>query len=241
MGYAVVERDILITNPQQKIIYIPIISLQMLITNNKYPFFDLSEIVPDNDIPFKPYQSLKPVKAGNYIPDLKFLNDYSRWQSFFNGAQTHGPISLRQLLNKPLVIAFYSRHWGQQGFELLKKLNNIQQEIKANGGNLLIISDERNDELGKKAWENSLTLNFYHDEEKNIAQIFRIYSDNDPVWNRFSGIDVNVPLLATYIIDNNKQVIYNHIDQDFLGTFSGEEIISSVYESSLIANSRRSA
>jgi peroxiredoxin len=106
---------------------------------------------------------------------------------------------------------------------------------------LLIISDERNDELEKKAWENSLTLNFYHDEEKNIAQIFRVYSDNDPVWNRFSGIDVNVPLLATYIIDNNKQVIYNHIDQDFSGTFSGGEIISSVYESSLIANSRRSA
>jgi peroxiredoxin len=213
----------------------------MLTTDNKYPFFDLSEIVADNDIPFKPYQALKPIKAGNYIPDLKFLNDYSRWQSFFNGAQTHGPVALRQFLKKPLVIAFYSRHWGQFGLDKLKQLNNIQQEIKANGGNLLIISDERTDELAKKAWENSYTLNFYHDEEKTIAQTFRVYSDADPVWNRFSGIDVNAPLLATYIVDDNKQVIYNHIDYDFLGTFNGEDIISSVYESSLIANSRKSA
>ncbi|GAA3986820.1 peroxiredoxin family protein [Mucilaginibacter dorajii] len=213
----------------------------MLTTDNKYPFFDLSEIVADNDIPFKPYQALKPIKAGNYIPDLKFLNDYTRWQSFFNGAQTHGPVALRQFLKKPLVIAFYSRHWGQFGLDQLKHLNNIQQEIKANGGNLLIISDERTDELAKKAWENSYTLNFYHDEEKTIAQTFRVYSDSDPVWNRFSGIDVNVPLLATYIIDDNKQVIYNHIDYDFLETFNGEDIISSVYESSLIANSRKSA
>jgi peroxiredoxin len=213
----------------------------MSTTLNKYPSFDLSEIVADNDIAFKPYRALKPVKAGNYIPDLKFLNDYTRWQSFFNGAQTHGPISLRQLLKKPLVIAFYSHHWKEQGFELLQQLNNIQQEIRANGGSLLVISDERTDELSKQAWANSFTLNFYHDEEKNIAQQFRIYSDNDPVWNRFSGIDVNAPLLATYIIDANKQVIYNHIDYDFLGTFDGEQVISSVYESSLIANSRKSA
>ncbi|MDN3583182.1 redoxin domain-containing protein [Mucilaginibacter flavus] len=239
MDYAVVEAGVLViapkNNPHTITKYI------MLTTNNKYPFFDLSEIVADNDIPFKPYKALKPIKAGNYIPDLKFLNDYTRWQSFFNGAQTHGPVSLRQFLNKPLVIAFYSRHWGQHGLDQLKQLNNIQQEIKANGGNLLIISDERTDELAKKAWENSYTLNFYHDEEKNIAQTFRVYSDHDPVWNRFSGIDVNAPLLATYIIDANKQVIYNHIDYDFLGTFDAEDVISSVYESSLITNSRKSA
>lgn len=210
-------------------------------TANKYPSFDLSEIVPDHDIPFKPYRALQPVKTGNYIPDLKFLNDYSRWQSFFNGAQTHGPIALRALLRKPLVIAFYSRHWKGHGFELLKQLNNIQQEIRANGGSLLVISDERTDELAKQAWENSFTLSFYHDEEKNLAQTFRIYSDNNPVWNRFSGIDTNAPLLATYIIDANKQVIYNHIDLDFLGTFNGEDVISAVYESSLITNSRKSA
>jgi len=213
----------------------------MLSSNHKYPFFDLSEIVPDRDIPFRPFRAFNPVKAGNYIPALKFSNDYSRWQSFFNGAQTHGPVLLRQLLNKPLVIAFYSRYWGQHGLELLTRLNAIQQEIKASGGNLLIISDARTEELEKIAWDNSLTLNFYHDEEKALAQLFRVYSEDYPTWNRFSGVDENVPLLATYIVDTNRQVIYSHIDWDFLGTFSEDDVISSVYESSLMAGNRRSA
>lgn len=214
----------------------------MLVTNhNKYPFFDLSEIVVENDIPFKPYQALKPVKAGNYVPGFKLHHSYSHWQQFFNGAETHGPISLRHLLNKPLVVAFYSQHWREQGNTLLKQLNNLQHEIKASGGNLLIVSDERTDELEAKAWENSFTLNFYHDEDKELARAFRIFSDDAPIWDRFSGIDVNVPLLATYIIDPSKQVLYSHIDLDFLGTFSGEDIVSTVYESALIANSRKSA
>src|SRR5947208_72098 len=115
----------------------------MQLSNNKYPFFDLIEIVPENEFTYKTYQPLQPVKAGNYIPDLKLYNDYGRWQQFYNGAETHGPLLLRQLFSKPLVIAFYSAHWGQHGLDLLKQLNEIQYEIKASGGNLLIIADER--------------------------------------------------------------------------------------------------
>ena len=213
----------------------------MLNTNNKYPFFDLLEVVADADLPFKPFKKLQPVKAGNYIPDLKLSVDYSRWQQFYNGQETHGPVSLRNLQSKPLVIAFYSQHWRNHGLDLLKQLNSIQQEIKASGGNLLVITDERTDELEKLAWAQSLTLNFYHDPEKNVAQAFRVFSDNDPAWNRFSGIDENAPLLATYIVDASRQVVYHHIDWDFLGAFSSADIISAVYESSLIGNNRKSA
>ncbi|WEA02440.1 redoxin domain-containing protein [Mucilaginibacter sp. SJ] len=209
--------------------------------NNKYPFFDLLEVVAEPDLKFRKLKSLHPVKAGNLVPEFKLSNDYSRWQQFYNGAETHGPISQRNLLNKPLVISFYSRHWGQQGLAQLKQLNNLQHEVKASGGNLLIISDEHTEDLEKWAWEQSLTLNFYHDAGKEIAQQFRVYSDDYPVWDRFSGIDENAPLLATYIIEPSKQVIYSHIDWDFLGTFSAEDIISTVYESALISNSRRSA
>lgn len=239
MGYAVVADEL--TSIQQKIIHTPFYTVKMLNTNNKYPFFDLLEVVADADLAFKPYTPLKPVKAGNYIPDLKLSVDYSRWQQFFNGSETHGPVSLRNLQNKPLVIAFYSQHWRDHGLDLLKQLNNIQQEIKASGGNLLVITDERTDQLEKKAWEHSLTLNFYHDKEKSVAQTFRVFSDNDPIWNRFSGIDENAPLLATYVMDASRKVVYSHIDWDFLGTFSGGDIISSVYESSLIGNNRKSA
>lgn len=212
----------------------------MLATTKKYPFFDLSEIIPDNDLSFKNYRALKPVKAGNFIPAFSLNIEYGRWQRFYNGAETHGPIMLKQLLTKPLVISFYSRHWLHIGINQLNQLNAIQNEIKANGGNLLIINAGKDEELTKIAWENSLSLNFYYDVDNELAESFRIYSENDPTWNRFSGIDTNVPLLATYVINPLKQIIYDHIDPDFSGIISSKDILSAVYESAL-TNNRKSA
>ena len=213
----------------------------MLATIDKYPFFELSEIIPELNFEFKPYKALNPVKAGNYIPDFTLNAVYEHWQQFYNGAETHGPVLLRHLLNKPLVISFYSHHWKEAGLNQLKQLNNLQHEIRANGGNLLIVNDEKDNGLQRIAWENSLSLSFYYDKNNGIAKKFRIYSEDNPAWNRFSGIDANVPLLATYIIDRSNQVVYDHVDPNFIDSFPAREIISAVYESALINNSRKSA
>ncbi|MDB5004292.1 MAG: hypothetical protein JWQ34_2517 [Mucilaginibacter sp.] len=214
----------------------------MLTTINKYPFFDLSEIIPDNDITYKSYKALKPVKTGNLIPDINLVTDYKRWKNFYNGAPTHGPISLKHLYGKPLTIAFYSKHWGEYGVEQLKQLNTIQSEIKANGGNLLVLTNEAgNDQLAKLTWEHSLSLNFYHDINNEIASKFRVYSENDPTWNRFSGIDVNIPLLAIYVIDTDRHIVYDHINRDLSNTFIADDIIAAVYNAALTTNHKKSA
>jgi peroxiredoxin len=214
----------------------------MLTTINKYPFFDLSEIIPDNDITYKSYKALKPVKTGNLIPDINLVTDYKRWKNFYNGAPTHGPISLKHLYGKPLTIAFYSKHWGEYGVEQLKQLNTIQSEIKANGGNLLVLTNETgDDQLAKLTWEHSLSLNFYHDINNEIASKFRVYSENDPTWNRFSGIDVNIPLLAIYVIDTDRHIVYDHINRDLSNTFIADDIIAAVYNAALTTNHKKSA
>lgn len=199
----------------------------------KYPYFDMSELSLNPDFVLKSYQSLKPIKAGNILPDFSLQKENAKWQQFFNGAEIHGPVLLRQLLNKPLVIGFYSNHWQSYGLDLLKQLNTIQHEIKANGGNLLIISTEKEKKLEKLAWENSLSLSFYFDKDKEIAEKFRIYSEFDPIWNKFSGIDTNVPLLATYVISPSGQIEYDHIDLDFSKAFPAKEIISAVQRAGL--------
>ncbi|MDR3693816.1 redoxin domain-containing protein [Mucilaginibacter sp.] len=213
----------------------------MLTSANKYPFFELLEIIPEIDLVYKCYQPLKPLKAGNFIPDLSFKREQLRWQRFHGGTETFGPVLSIQLLNKPLVISFYSKHWGENGLEQLIRLNFIQNEIKANGGNLLIINADNDEDLAKTAWENDLSLNFYFDENHEIAELFGVYSENYPVWDRFSGIDVNVPLLATYVIDQFKQVVFADIDMDLTGSFSANGIIAAVYESALLRSSKKSA
>jgi peroxiredoxin len=199
-----------------------------VINKTKYPYFDRSEIEPDREFSFKTYQSLRPIKSGEAVPDFILEKDNFRWQQFFNGVETHGPVLLRQLLNKPLVIAFYSGHWQAHGLNLLKQLHTIQHEIKANNANLLIISAEKERKLEKIAWDNSLSLSFYFDTNKEIAEKFGVYSENEPVWNRFSGVDTNVPLLATYVISQYGKILYDHIDWDFSENFPSNEIISAV-------------
>src|SRR5437660_1636087 len=92
----------------------------------QYPYFDMSEIIREPDLTFKPFQALRPIKAGNILPDFSLQKENTKWQQFFNGAEVHGPVLLHQLLNKPLVIGFYSHHWQQYGLDLLKQLNTIQ-------------------------------------------------------------------------------------------------------------------
>ncbi|MES2276647.1 MAG: redoxin domain-containing protein [Bacteroidota bacterium] len=215
--------------------------LATTIPHTKYPFFDLSEIVTEPDLSFRPYKPLKPVRTGNYLPGFTLQAAYARWQHFFNGAETHGAILLRQLLSKPLVISFYAPQWQQHGLDQLRQLNAIQAEIKAAGGNLLIITAEKEAALEKLAWENSLSLNFYFDAQHQIAQSLRIYAESDPVWNRFSGIDINVPLLATYVLDANKQVVYDQVSLNLGEAISTREIISAVYGASLSGNLKKSA
>jgi len=210
----------------------------MLTTTNRYPFFDLSEVILDTDLPIRDYKPVKPLKAGSFVHDFSLEPEYSKWKRFYNGAETHGPVMLKQFLNKPLVISFYSKHWQQAGLQLLNQLNALQNEVKANGGNLLVINAEIENDLSKIAWENSLSLNFYFDDKNEIAELFHVYSDSDPLWNRYSGIDVNAPLLATYVMNAAKQIVYSYTDANLSGAFPSHHIISAVYNSALGDNKK---
>ncbi len=205
----------------------------MLTTAAKYPFFDMLEIIPETTLSYHAFQPLKPAKTGDDIPGFALSSNYERWQRFYNGGETNSPILLRELLSKPLVIAFYSKHWRNIGLKRLKQLNAAQHEIKANGGNLLIISSEKDQELANAAWNDSLSLDFYFDHNNEIAKKFNVYSDNDPAWNKFSGIDVNAPLPATYVVNTSKRIVYDHIYLDFSGSFAAADVISAVYNSAL--------
>lgn len=195
---------------------------------NRYPHFDMSEIIRELEFGFRNYQVLNPLKTGDAVPDFIFEKDNFRWQQFVNGVETHEPVYLLQLLNKPLVISFYSGHWQSHSLDLLRELDSLQQCIKAKNGNLLIVSAEKERKLEKTVWDNGFSLSFYFDTEKTVAQKFGVYSENDPVWNRFSGVDTNVPLLATYVISPLGEILFHHIDWDFSGGFPTEKLISSL-------------
>ena len=203
----------------------------------KYPSFDLLEATIDRDLSYKNYQSLKPVKAGYAISRIGFDFAYSRWQSFLNGVPDDTFVATKQLYGQPLVISFYSKYWNGKGAEYLKQLSNLHKEIKANGGSLIIISAEAfSEELALLAFRSNLSLTFYFDQSNAIAEQLGVYSEKDPIWNWFAGIDQNVPLLSSFVIATENVVVFDHNHRDYDESLPNCEIIKAVSDSAYISN-----
>src|SRR4051812_26420783 len=94
---------------------------------NNFPSFDLSEAITDRDLSYKNYQSLKPVKTGEFTSGIVFDFAYSRWLSFSNGAVNDAFIATKQLYGKPLVISFYSEHWHAKAVAHLEQLSALSE------------------------------------------------------------------------------------------------------------------
>lgn len=200
-----------------------------------YPEFDLLEATIDRDLSYNNYQSLKPAKTGTAILNINFDFSYERWVSFSNGLVNDAFVATKQLTGKPLVLSFYSTHWNGKGVEYLKQLSSINKQLKASGGNLVVVSaGEFNEELVNLAFENNLSVTFYFDPANAIADQFGVYSDNDPIWNWFSGIDNNVPLLSTFVVGADKTIIFDHNYRDYAETLPAAEIVNAVGESAYI-------
>ena len=206
------------------------------ITRN-IPAFDILEATTDRDLSYKNYQSLKPVKTGEFTAGLNLDFAYAKWQSFFNGLPDDASIATKQLYGAPLVISFYSKHWHARGAAHLVQLSALSEQVRANGGNLIVISAEAaSEELNSLAKDHNLSLNFYFDQKHNVATQLGVFSENDPIWNWFAGVDQNVPMLATYVIGTEKNVVYAHNERDHWDTLNDDAVINAVSQSAFINN-----
>jgi len=195
---------------------------------NRYPFFDMSEIIQELEFGMTSKKILKPLRKGEQVPNFSFEKSNFRWQQFVNGVERTTTINLLQLLNKPLIIAFYSAQWQTHSLNLLLQLNRLNKDIKTANANILIVSAEKEKALENIVWNNSLSLSFYYDTENVIAEKFGIFSDKDPVWDKFSGIDTNVPLLSTYVISSEGEILFDYVDWDFSKDIPVEALIGSI-------------
>lgn len=200
-------------------------------SKNRYPQFDTLEVLLEREFSINPFKKPEALKTGNQIPGFTFNKGAGNWAQFVKGAESNIPVFQNQLLNKPLVIAFYAEQWGTSAQAHLIKLNSIQHEIKALGGNLIVVSPERPEALAALVWEHELTLNFYFDAQNEIATGFGVFDEQNPTWNLFSGVDENVPLLAAYVISPSQQIVYHYINHDLESTLRSEDVLLAVYDS----------
>ncbi len=169
----------------------------------------------------------KALKAGDQIPEINLPNAANKI------------ISVQELLlDKKVVLSFYRGGWCPYCNLELKALQQALPEFEKHGATLVAISPETPDNSLTTSEKNNLSFEVLSDTNNTIAKafnlVFTLPKDLIKVYEGF-GIDLDIsngntnqelPISATYIIDQNGDIIYDFIKEDYKERADPKEIIS---------------
>lgn len=171
---------------------------------------------------------IKPIVTGSTFPLFHLhKDDFVVPFSFLR--QESNYIVGSELLNQPLVLAFYSIHWNDYGINYLEQLESLHADIQVMGGQLLVVSADDRKELEAELAKHKYTFPVAIDHNHQIARGAGIYAETDPLWDRVSGIEENAPLPAVYVIGQSQRLTYTFIDHYFDKEINVRELLSEVY------------
>lgn len=197
-------------------------------TTNRYA--DFLPLYPEirSTKPLNDRTRIKPVVAGNTLPLFQLHKDdfvtpfpfLSRENNYIVGSE---------LLNQPLVLAFFSIHWNGYGEKYLHQLQELYADIQVMGGQLLVVSADNRKELAYLIKKNSFTFPLAIDKNHQIARSAGLYLESDPLWDRVSGIEENAPLPAVYVIGQSQRISYHFLDHYLQQSINDRELLTQVY------------
>jgi peroxiredoxin len=138
-------------------------------------------------------------------------------------------VSSKALLAKgPLVVSFYRGSWCPYCVEEIKALNEAYDSIKAEGGELVVISPQGALFSEKQQKELSLKYSLLVDEDNRIGKAFRlVYTFTDDLRDLYSGTfkldiaqkngtnDWQLPIPARFVIDRTGTIRDVKADPDY--------------------------
>ncbi|MCM5662998.1 peroxiredoxin-like family protein [Galbibacter mesophilus] len=150
-------------------------------------------------------------------------------------------VSLKELnSDKKLIISFYRGGWCPYCNLELKALQNSLEEFKANGAELVAISPETPDNSLSTSEKNELDFEVLSDVNnvfaKELGLVFGLPEDLKAIYDQF-GIDVKkhnenddyeLPMPATFVLDENGKVIYQFVNEDYTKRADTEEILKAI-------------
>ncbi len=151
-------------------------------------------------------------------------------------------VTLKEELKKgPVVLAWYRGGWCPYCNLTLHALQEELPNFNANNASLIAISPELPDNTLTTVEKNNLKFEVLSDVGNAVANTYGIvFKLIDPVADsynkafnlvKFNGDDSNeLPLAATYIIDENSRVIYAFLDADYRNRAEPSELTKALQE-----------
>lgn len=146
--------------------------------------------------------------------------------------------SIQPFLNKgPIVLSLYRGGWCPYCNLELKALEDYREQFEALGANLVAISPEQPDKALDTQTRNELKFTVLSDQGNKVAKefglVFSLAEELKPIYKNF-GIDVSahngdenyeLPLAATYVVDENGNIVYDFVKADYTKRADPEDIL----------------
>ncbi|MGX5817739.1 redoxin domain-containing protein [Chitinophaga lutea] len=171
---------------------------------------------------------VQPAKAGHTLPLFQLHKDDFVTPFAFLHREQHYIVG-SELLNQPLVLAFFSQHWMKYGDKFLNTLQELYADILVMGGQLLVVSSDSRKELDQLVRQRGLTFPLAIDRNNQIARSAGLYLESDPLWDRVSGIEENAPLPAIFVIGQSQRISYAFADPYLDRAVDARELLTEVY------------
>lgn len=181
---------------------------------------------------------LKPLVAGDLTPFFSLTGGTGNWQaSVFNRAtpssggrsesRPAATVSVLDLIEtKPLIVTFYCPCWGRYAGPYLNALVQLNEAIQAAGAELIVFSNESPKALARQG--RTLDFLFAHDIDLLVSRQFGVYNEDNPVWDRVSGISDEAFTPALYVIGADRRITYDFQDENFDTLIDQEAIMTAV-------------
>jgi peroxiredoxin len=150
-----------------------------------------------------------------------------------------GKLISEHLKTKPLVITFYRGGWCPYCVKQLKEIDSALGKIEPSA-KLIALSPEKESEVRKTKNKNNLHFTMLSDRKHEIARKLNLVFKVDPEVNKeykLLGLDLEssqgdksfeLPIPATFVIDQNRKVVFAFADADYTKRADTQKIIEAV-------------
>ena len=150
-------------------------------------------------------------------------------------------INLKQLLKKgPVVLYFYRGQWCPFCNKQLSQLQDSLQQLTAKGAQVMVVSPEIQENIGKTVAKTKASFPIVHDQNFAIMKAYRTAFTVQPdIVTKYKGFGVDLlvangadaavlPVPATYIIGKDGKIKYAHFNADYRQRVSVKEVAAAL-------------
>jgi peroxiredoxin len=174
-------------------------------------------------------------------PEGLFIN--SKAPDFKAKDQNGVEVSLKDIRKKgPVVLVFYRGNWCPYCNKYLGALEDSLQLIKDKGAQLIAVTPERLEGIGKTVEKTKAAFSIVSDEDLKIMKAYDVaYRVDEKTVSRYKSFDIDLagnngqkseavflPIPAVYIIAKDGEIKYRFFDPDYKKRASIKDILDNL-------------